>query len=239
MSGETGKDESGWTTDTLAHHLQQQINMLADHFSRQIDTMGESLQRQHTEFQQQIERRFGAQEHSVGIAFEAHKALTDTAVGATSKAVDAALAAQKEAVQVQAMTQQAASNVLSETLSKRDAQQNEWRQSLEDFNRRAMPRAEANAWNERATERLREQAAEIAKMRETMVPRTLLDSIKEREAERYATLEGRFNVLETRLTRAESLTQGAQGNQKGMYAALAALGTVMAIVVVVINLVTR
>ena len=78
MSGETEKDVSGWTTDTLRYHVET-IFRLA---------------------QEQTDRRWDDERRAVDIALRAHDEALKVAAVTSKEAITAALAAQKEAVQV-------------------------------------------------------------------------------------------------------------------------------------------
>lgn len=78
MSGETEKDVSGWTTDTLRVYVEN-IFRLA---------------------QEQTDRRWDDERRAVDIALRAHDEALKVAAVTSKEAITAALAAQKEAVQV-------------------------------------------------------------------------------------------------------------------------------------------
>lgn len=76
MSGETEKEESGWTTDTLRYHFQQQI----DDMRRLLD------------------ERYATQTKAVDAAFLAQQTAMSTALTAAERAVQTALLAAEKAV---------------------------------------------------------------------------------------------------------------------------------------------
>lgn len=76
MSGETEKDISGWTVDTLRAHFQKEIDDL----------------------QKMLQERYETQTKAVDAAFLAQQTAMQTALSAAEKAVQAALAAAEKAV---------------------------------------------------------------------------------------------------------------------------------------------
>lgn len=187
------------------------------------DTLHTHLMRQLDQLRAQLDRQWEAERRAVDLAFAAQSTAMNAALSSAKEAVAAALAAQKEAVTVQA-----------DTLKQRADVQNEWRASLNDVLARAMPRIEAEAIINRATERIQE----LITSQQHMVTRTELEASHRRETERISELSDRMTELANRITRAEATAQGAAGNKAALYAFLGMATAVIVAVVIVINLVT-
>lgn len=76
MSGETAKNESAWTIDSLHVHINARIDNL----------------------EKRLAERAADSQRAVAEAFTAHEKLTDMQIAAAAKAVDAALASAEKAV---------------------------------------------------------------------------------------------------------------------------------------------
>jgi FtsZ-binding cell division protein ZapB len=213
MSGETERDVSGWTTDTLHTHLQRQLNDLIGQIQRQIDDM-----------QKQLERRFEAERHAVDLAFEAHRALTNATGVATDKAVQAALAAQKEAVQVAQDAARETSQVLARNAEQYRAQQNEWREAMRDILNRAMTRDEAKGAIDRATERIQE----LMTAQQNAPTRDEIQAMRER-----------VGALEKGQVEIAAKTAGAQTGRASIFTAITAAVALITMVIIVANAWTR
>lgn len=175
-------------------------------------------------FRQQIDRQWADERRAVDIALRAHDEALRVAALTSEKAITAALAAQKEAVGIaQAFADQ------------RAASMNEWRKSLDDVLTKAMPRQEAEAAIQRATERIQE----LVLNQQHMVSRQELDMARTRDAERITEQSARITELTTRLTKVESLAAGADKNRAAIFAALGIATSLIVAVIVVLNFITR
>ena len=180
------------------------------------DTLHTHVMRQLDLLREDLKNRTAAEIRAHDLAFAAQSTAMKAALASAEKAVDAALAAQKEAVSV--------AQVVAE---KRADIQNEWRASLNDVLSRAMPRAEAEAVIARATERIQEMGLVLAQT----INRAELETMRQREAERYT-------ELATRVTTAEALARGAQANKSGLYAALGVGVTLIIAAIAVFNFIS-
>jgi hypothetical protein len=91
-----------------------------------------------------------------------------------------------------------------------------------------MPRSEAEAVFSRATERIQE----LLTAQQNMVTRAELEAARTRESER-------FNELATRVTHAEALVQGAQGNKAAIVAAIGVAVALITVVILVANFLAK
>lgn len=178
---------------------------LHTHFIRQIDMLRAQLDRQ----------------------WEGERRATDLAFQAQTTAMGAALASAEKAVQAALASSQKAGDVQAETLKQRADVQNEWRASLNDVLARAMPRIEAEAVINRATERIQE----LITAQQHMVTRDEMEAIRQRDSER-------ITELTTRVTRAEATAQAAQTSRAGIYTFLGLATAVIVAVVVILNFAT-
>lgn len=101
---------------------------------------------------------------------------------------------------------------------------NEFRGQLTDQARSFMPRTEAVQLSDQATLRIRELADAIPKLASRQEVQLMTDRYSERITE-----------LNDRLVRLEGRSQGVKENKAGLYATLAAVGTVITIVIIVAN----
>lgn len=178
---------------------------LHTHFMRQLDLLRELIKEQ---------RQTDAEARS--IAFRAQETAMAAALASAKEAVSAALAAQEKAVAV--------ANIANE---KRLDSVNEFRGQQADILRVTMPRAEAEAIIQRATERIQE----LTEAQGRTVTRAEMEAQHRRDQER-------ISELGTRLTKVESLAQGAQASKAGLFAALGAATALIVAVIVVLNFVT-
>jgi hypothetical protein len=165
---------------------------------------------------QQIERQWADERRATDIALKAHDEALKVAAVTSEKAITAALNAQKEAV-----------GIAQTFADQRAASMNEWRRSLDDVLTKAMPRQEAEAAIQRATERIQE----IVLAQQHTITRAELEAARSRDSER-------ITELATRVTKAEALAQGAQANKAGMFAAIGAAVGLIAIIVFIANYIT-
>lgn len=175
---------------------------LHTHLTRQLDLLREAIAAQRT-----------ADKEAREIAFRAQDTAMRAALASAEKAVAAALAAQEKSVDV--------ANVANE---KRLDSVNEFRGQQADILRVTMPRAEAEAIIQRATERIQELAALIP----TMMPRSEADAQHARFAEQ-------LNEMGTRMTTVETMARAAQLGKTGIYAAIGAAVTILGLIVVIAN----
>lgn len=87
MSGETEKEESGWTVDTLNYYFQNQIDEMQKSFQHRID-----------ELQNMLQERYETQTKAVEQAFLAQQTAMQTALTAAERAVATALLSAEKAV---------------------------------------------------------------------------------------------------------------------------------------------
>lgn len=87
MSGETEKEESGWTVDTLNYYFQQQISLMQETFRAQLVAM-----------QSMLDERYQTQTKAVDAAFLAQQTAMQTALTAAERAVATALLSAEKAV---------------------------------------------------------------------------------------------------------------------------------------------
>jgi hypothetical protein len=152
-------------------------------------------------------------ERATDIAFEAHNTAMQAALASADKAVSAALASIREATSVQ-----------TESLKERADIQNKWRETVTDILTTAMPRAEA----EQMALRLGERISEITSQVQHYPTRSEMQALYDRQAEQIRELTDWRN-------RVEGQGVGAKDNKAGIYAAIAAVGVVITIVVVIAN----
>jgi hypothetical protein len=214
VSGETEKEESGWTTDTLHAHIValfeavwRELTLLRDRMAHDFRLQDERMTRQWDEEKRRVEIALTAHETALQVQRETALRETDIAARTAKDAVDAALAAHQEAIRVQASALQAY-----------DAKQNEWRGSLNDLGTRMMPRSEAEAAIQRATERIQE----IVLAQASVVTRLEMDTARQSD-------QARLTELTDRVTRAEGMAAGGEAKLKGIYATLAAFGSLVVI----------
>jgi hypothetical protein len=184
------------------------------------DTLHTHLSQMIVELRRDLDNLGEAERRAIDLAFATHATATQAAFVAQKEAIRSALAATEKAIDVQAAT-----------LKQQAATQNEWRGSLNDVSTRAMPRSEAEAAINRATERIQEMIT----VQQHMVTREELAASHDRSNDR-------LTEIATRLTRVEALAQGAQSNKDQIASTLrnsiAALGLLLTIVVIVVNVVT-
>jgi hypothetical protein len=220
MSGETEQNVSSWTTDTLHVHM----TTLLEAAWREMALIRDRMEHDFRLQDERMARQWGEQDQRTRIALDAHEtalnvqretSLRETAIAAkTAKdAVDAALAAQKESVGVQA-----------DTLKQYRETQNEWRGSLGDLSARMMPRSEAEAAVQRATERIQELVLAMASMP------TRLELETARQAD-----QARITELTTRVTRAEALAAGSEAKTKSIYAVMGVAVSVLIAAIALFN----
>jgi hypothetical protein len=221
MSGETEAQQSGWTTDTLHAHITslfdavwREMELIRTQMAHDFRLQDERMARQWGE--QELRTRTALDAHDTALQIQRETSLREVQVAAETsiKAIDAALTAQKEAVTLQA-----------EALRQYDSKQNEWRGALNDLGARAMPRSEAEAAINRATDRIQE----LVTAQQHLISRSESDAV-------HARLSEQISELGTRLTTVEALARGAQGNKTAIIAAIGVLGVLVSIVVVVANL---
>lgn len=156
---------------------------------------------------EQLERQWQSERRATDLALGAHDEALRVARETSEKAITAALDAQKEAVSVQA-----------ETLRQYDDKQNEWRGSLNDLGRLAMPRSEAEAAIQRAVEAI----TEIRLGQQQYVTRTELDAaLRAADASHRADRE-RVTELTKQITQMSAAAAGAADKVKGIYPLLGA-----------------
>jgi hypothetical protein len=182
------------------------VDTLHTHFIRQLDLLRDTI----------AEGR-RTDESARSVAFDAQKTAMQAALASAKEAVAAALAAQEKAVDV--------ANIANE---KRLDSVNEFRGQQQDIIRTFMPRAEAEAIIQRATERIQELTSNLA----ATVTRAEMESQFVRDQERIQELATRLNTVET-------MARAAQGNRAGVYAALGAATALIVAIVVVLNFLTR
>lgn len=127
MTGETEKDVSGWTVDTLRTHL---LSLIADR-DRHAEERAESYRRGMAEIDVRHQQRYDAQTKAVEAAFLAQQTAMAAALQAAEKAVLTAMVAAEKAV---AKAEAAA--------EKRFESVNEFRGQLTDQAQTFMPRSE-------------------------------------------------------------------------------------------------
>lgn len=147
-----------------------------------------------------------------------------TLIDSQAEKVALALDATKEAIGKAEVATSKAIDKESSANADRFASVNEFRQQLNDQARTFMPRTEAIQLSEQATARLRE----LAELIPTLSTRTEVQVMADRYSERIGELNDRMN-------RSEGQGQGAKDNRSGIYAAIAAVGVLITIVVVVAN----
>lgn len=140
MSGETEKDISAWTIDSLRYHLEQ---IAAD-------------------LDKRYEQRFAAQEKAVENALAARDKETAAAFLAQTTAMRTAFDAQKEGVAAALAAQKEAVNKSEASYDKRFEAVNEFRGQLADQARQFLPRAEYLASHEALVEKVDANAARSA-----------------------------------------------------------------------------
>jgi hypothetical protein len=205
MSGETESNVSSWTTDTLHAHMTslfdavwREMELLRDRMSRELELQAERMDRQWGEQEQRTRIALDAHETALNIQRETTLREVATAAETSTKAIDAALTAQKEAIAVQ-----------TESLRQYDSKQNEWRGSLNDLGTRMMPRSEAEAAIQRATERIQEMVLAQA----GLVTRQEMETARQAD-------QVRITELTNRVTRAESRAEGSEAKMKSIYAVM-------------------
>lgn len=130
MSGETEKDESGWTIDTIKYYTDEKF-----------DAVAESI----TNLKEMLDERYRTQTKATDAAFVAQQEAMKTAFIAADKAVQTALLSAKEAVNKAEMANE-----------KRFESVNEFRGQLNDQANTFMPRTEVAAIQIRNTERIQD-----------------------------------------------------------------------------------
>ena len=88
--GETQKDPSGWTTDTLHAHMQSQVNDMRVHLQTQLNDMRAMLQERYETQSKAVDAAFVAQQVAMSTALTAAERAVSTAMLAAEKAVDKA-----------------------------------------------------------------------------------------------------------------------------------------------------
>jgi hypothetical protein len=185
-----------------------------------VDTLHSHVQELFKLLREQLDRQWTEERRATDIALRAHDEALKVARETSEKAIDAALSAQKEAVLVQA-----------KALEQYDSKQNEWRGSLNDLGKMAMPRTEGEAAIQRSTERIQEAMSRIQDVvlaQQHFVTRTEMEIARTRDAER-------ISDLTTRVTRAEALAAGGAEKMRGIYAALAGAVALISILVFLAN----
>lgn len=199
MSGETEREVSGWTTDTLHSHLNAQLAALRDHVDDRLAAV-----------QQIADERHAAQLVAMDKALDAQQAAATAARQADERAVSAALAAAKEAV-----------TVANEATEKRFASVNEFRAQLNDVITKMMTRVEAEALLDRIGERVQD----LATASTAYITRAETIALAQRNADRISELTSRMDKAEAKVTggrgqpdralRRDRRGRGAFGNPDG------------------------
>jgi hypothetical protein len=130
--GETEKDPSGWTTDTVRHHFTQHITDVQTHMLAEIEGMRRLL-----------DERYTTQTKAVDAAFAAQQLAMQTALEAAEKAVGRALDSAALAV-----------NKAEVAADKRFDAVNAFRSQLNDQAATFMPRSESEGEHKRHNERI-------------------------------------------------------------------------------------
>jgi hypothetical protein len=182
------------------------VDTLHTHFIRQLELLRASI----------AEWRH-SDEQARKIAFSAQETAMQAALTSAQKAVEAAMAAQEKATSV--------ANVANE---KRFDSVNEFRGQQADILRVTMPRAEAEAIIQRATERIQELTSAMGQT----VTRVELEAQRLRDQERYA-------ELATRVTKAESAALAAQASKAQIIAVLSIACAIIVATVVVANFIAK
>lgn len=182
-----------------------------------VTTLHAHVQELFSLLRQQLDRQWQEERRATDIALGAHDEALRVAASVSKEAITSALAAQKEAV-----------GIAQRFADQRADSMNEWRQSLNDVLTRAMPRQEAEAAIQRATERIQE----LVLAQQHMVTRAELDSTRTRDGER-------LTEVVNRLTKVESMAAGAEKSRASVFAALGIATSLIVAVIVVLNFVTR
>lgn len=190
--------------------LQRQINRIEAGATEQIHTF--------TNLLREVERRI---QDLTDAKFVTYRTLIDSqaekvalALDATEKAIGKAEAATNKAIDKAEMAN-----------DERFKSVNEFRAQQADLIARFMPRTEAVQLAEQATQRIRE----LAELVPGLATRPEVQLMTDRYSERIGELNDRMN-------RQEGQAHGAKDNRTGIYAAIAALGVLITIIVIVANL---
>jgi hypothetical protein len=189
--------------------LQRQLTRMEAVFAEQVHVFQSALQ----ESEERVTRLTDAK-------FVTYRTLIDSQAEKVALALDATKQAigKAEVATSKAIDKEAGAN------ADRFAAVNEFRQQLNDQARTFMPRTEALQLSDQATQRIRE----LAEMVPQLATRLEVQVMTDRYAERIGELNDRIN-------RSEGHGQGAKDNKAGIYAAIAAVGVIITIIVVVMN----
>ena len=138
-AGETAKDVSGWTVDSLASYVQRQFADLA-----------RNLDERHAAMTKLLDERYATQTKAVDAAFVAQQTAMQTALTAAERAVATAMLAAEKAV-----------DKAEDAATKRFEAVNEFRGQLSDQASTFMPRTEADV-------RLQGLAKDVAALKEQL-----------------------------------------------------------------------
>jgi hypothetical protein len=155
VSGETEKDVSGWTVDTLHSYMEQMFALVRE----------------------QIERQWSEERRATDIALRAHDEALKVAAATSKEAVNAALDAQKEAVRVEQVSanqradnmnkwRESLNDILARTMGRTEAEAaisraTERIHELSLGQQNMVTRTEYQAARQHDTERMNEQATRI------------------------------------------------------------------------------
>jgi chromosome segregation ATPase len=213
MSGETEKDISGWTVDTLHTHIDVQLRLLREQLARQW----------------QEERR------ATDKALEAHDEALKIARDNVKEAISTALAAQKEATNVQAETlrqYQTTQNHWRESLN--DVSKHAMpRAEAEALAARATERIQEIVLAQAGLMSRAEVEATVRSVR-TECDAQLRAAEAAREADRQ-----RVRDMSKQLTELIASARGAADKVKGIYAAIGVAVTLIIATIAIMNFVTK
>lgn len=236
MSGETEREVSGWTTDTLHIHMQRQFDAMETLIEARSSAIERQIQKQINDIQAQLERRFEREARAVDIAFNIHREHTKEALVSSEAALQAALIGAEKAVTTALASAEKAVDKAETANEKRFESVNEFRGQLNDQSRLFMIRSEATAIVNATNDRLTSESLRVHERIEDMGSRL---------GETASRFQTRMSELELRVTsRLDTLAGQNAGSRdakdqhrldNGQF--LAILGTIIAVISVAASII--